>query len=281
MIEVVKAGLYDTIQDLGRNFYQQYGIPYSGVMDRTSAKIANGLLGNETDAAVLEFTLMAPKLKFHESTSICISGAECHAAVNGKSIKNNQVVNIKQGDLLSFSRCAKGFRGYVAVKGGFLTQKIMGSRSQYKGITETHRLVKGDKLQIVSKSEYYESGAEISRLRLDHFDSGFIEVMLGREFDYLPVEIQYQLFEQVFTVSSFSNRMAYQCDESIANSLKPIITSLILPGTVQLTPSGQLMILMQDCQVTGGYPRILQLSEDSIDKLSQKRIGSKFQFKRI
>ena len=84
MIEVVKAGLYDTIQDLGRNFYQQYGIPYSGVMDRTSAKIANGLLGNETDAAVLEFTLMAPKLKFHESTSICISGAECHAAVNGK-----------------------------------------------------------------------------------------------------------------------------------------------------------------------------------------------------
>ena len=73
--------------------------------------------------------------------------------------------------------------------------------------------------------------------------------------------------------------MAYQLENLIANKLDQIITSLVLPGTVQLTPSGRLIILMRDCQTTGGYPRILQLSESSINLLSQKKVGDKIKFK--
>ena len=75
--------------------------------------------------------------------------------------------------------------------------------------------------------------------------------------------------------------MAYQLEEPIKNNLKPIITSLVLPGTVQLTPAGNLIILMRDCQTTGGYPRVLQLTEHAINILSQKYVGKKVQFKLI
>jgi len=75
--------------------------------------------------------------------------------------------------------------------------------------------------------------------------------------------------------------MAYQLKETLDNSLEPIITSLVLPGTVQLTPSGKLIVLMRDCQTTGGYPRVLQLKESSINILSQKFTNAKVKFKLI
>ena len=73
--------------------------------------------------------------------------------------------------------------------------------------------------------------------------------------------------------------MAYELEEPLDNTMEPIITSLVMPGTVQLTPSGKLIILMRDCQTTGGYPRILQLSDDSIDRLSQKYMGHNINFR--
>lgn len=73
--------------------------------------------------------------------------------------------------------------------------------------------------------------------------------------------------------------MAYQLEETIENDLEPIITSSVLPGTVQLTPSGKLIILMRDCQTTGGYPRILQLQENGINSLAQKIMGQSLYIK--
>ena len=84
-----------------------------------------------------------------------------------------------------------------------------------------------------------------------------------------------------FIISEDNNRVGYRLKESLENNLKPILTSSVLPGTVQLTPSGKLIVLMRDCQVTGGYPRILQLSNESIDKLAQKITGDMIRFKII
>ena len=75
--------------------------------------------------------------------------------------------------------------------------------------------------------------------------------------------------------------MAYQLEKEINNQLEPIITSHVLPGTVQLTPSGKLIILMRDAQTTGGYPRILQLAETAINILSQKYTSNKLRFNLI
>jgi allophanate hydrolase subunit 2 len=86
------------------------------------------------------------------------------------------------------------------------------------------------------------------------------------------------LFENTFSISKDISRMGYRLNELIVNDVPTLLTSSVLPGTVQLTPSGTLIILMRDCQVTGGYPRILQLSEKAIDILSQKTTKQKFNF---
>ena len=116
------------------------------------------------------------------------------------------------------------------------------------------------------------------KLILIIFGLNDIEVLKGPEFELLTKKQQKQLLSNKFTISKDNNRMAYQLVEILANNIKPIITSLVLPGTVQLTPSGKLIVLMRDCQTTGGYPRVLQLKEYSIDVLSQKLAGKNIHF---
>ena len=108
MVEVLKAGFYDSIQDLGRVGYQQYGVPYSGVMDVFSVLKANNLLGNDINDAVMEITMTGPILKFHCNTAICITGADLSPSLNGKSVKINNVIQIVKGDILSFGKLNYG-----------------------------------------------------------------------------------------------------------------------------------------------------------------------------
>ncbi len=278
MIKVLDSGFYSTIQDLGRMDYQAYGVPYSGVMDVYSAKLANALLNNEMDAAVMEITMTGPKLLFNTVTSICITGADLSPKLNDKTVKQNYLIPVKDGDVLTFGKLNYGFRAYIAVLGGFQTENVMQSRSMYQGITKSFRLNKEDTMSITTPVFPICDTHAGLKVNTAHFISTIIEVYKGPEFDALSAVQQTQLFKQHFTVSKDNSRMAYQLNEAFNNNLKAIITSLVMPGTVQLTPSGKLIILMKDCQSTGGYPRILQLKDTSIGILSQKFIGSKFQF---
>lgn len=278
MVEVLKSGLLDTVQDIGRNGFQQFGVPISGVMDHVSAERANRILGNHRDAAVIECTASGPKLLFHQDTVICISGAFMSPKLNGYSLENDKAISIANGDVLSFGTLIYGFRAYIAVYGGFQTEIVMKSRSMYANITSQSRLLKGDCIPILDKEEAAFSSFSSLKLKNDHFDSILLSVYKGPEFNGLSVEQQRLLRHQEFTVSRDSNRMAYQLNERVENELESIITSLVLPGTVQLTPAGKLLILMRDAQTTGGYPRVFQLSESSINCLSQKAIGAKVKF---
>ena len=114
----------------------------------------------------------------------------------------------------------------------------------------------------------------------DIFNDSEISVYQGPEFNFLSKKQQEEVFKTVFTVG-LNNRMAYQLQETIQNECPSIITSAVLPGTVQLTPSGKLIVLMKDCQTTGGYPRILQLDQKSIIKLAQKHTRDHIQFKKL
>jgi biotin-dependent carboxylase-like uncharacterized protein len=281
MIEILKTGMYDSIQDFGRMGYQEFGVPMSGVMDRYSATLANSILGNPSHTAVLESTIVGPHLKFNHETAICISGADMNAKLNDLELRTNAVYRVKQGDVLKLGKCNYGCRGYLAVLGGFQTEEQIGSLSMYKGITANYRLVKGDVLPILKTSNY--AGNSFSSIKIDknHFEDYELEVFNGPEFEKLDDNQQQKLFNTAFSISKDSNRMAYQFNEPLENSLQPIITSLVLPGTIQLTPSGQLIVLMRDCQTTGGYPRVLQLTENAINRLSQRVFGSKITFKRF
>ena len=277
MIEVLKSGFYTTVQDLGRFGYRDKGVPVSGVMDEYSARKANNMLSNNENAALLEMTMLGVSLLFTKATYVAVAGATVKVLLNDELISTNQPIKIKEGDILEFGRLENGLRSYLAIKGGFQVDEVLGSASSYSVITKINKFKKGIKLD-------YKEASELDFKSIDYTQNNTIgiseiEVYKGPEFSILSDSQLSKLFGQNFSVSKDHNRMAYQLSELIEGANTTIITSATLPGTVQLTPKGKLIVLMKDGQTTGGYARILQLSNKAIGILSQKQTGDSLCFK--
>jgi len=279
MIKVLSSGFYNTIQDIGRFGYGDIGVPVSGAMDMYSAKLANHILRNKETDAVLEITLSKCKLLFDKQCIVCIAGANLSPKINDKDLPLNSVKVVNKGDVLTLDKPIYGVRSYLAVKGGFQTNVVLNSRSFYRGITDEYILKKDDVLP--TKSIKTEMSNPLSSVKIDkgHFRAITLEAYRGPEYELLNKEQRAKLSETLFTISKDNSRMGYRLEELIANTFESMLTSAVLPGTVQLTPSGKLIVLMRDCQVTGGYPRILQLTDDAINKLAQKTTNHTFTFK--
>jgi len=275
MIKIIKPGLYSTIQDKGRVVMQSYGIPYSGTMDSFSSDLANKILNNSVNSAVLEITMVGPVLEFVYETVICITGANLSPLLNNKIIKMNNPIFIKSNDILSFGVLKSGLRSYIAVLGGFKSEKVFGSRSMFKNLTRAVKLAKNDVLNF-NKDIIFKS-SKINLNKTSNIDNKIV-VYKGPEYDTLNSSQKDFISSKKFRISNNYNRMAIQLTDLLSNTLEPIITSMVMPGTVQLTPAGNLIILMKDCQTTGGYPRILQVEEKSINSLAQLKKDSELWF---
>lgn len=278
-IDVLAPGLLTSIQDRGRFGFKKFGVPVSGAMDQQSSALANHLLNNDAYAAVMEITLTGPQLVFNSDALIVVTGADLSPSVNGGACPMSRLVQLSAGDILSFGAAKKGVRAYIGVKGGFQTEIVMNSFSFYSGITSQPLIKKGDRLSIHTSrsSDQFKS---VVKEDPTLFDSPDLLCSPGPEFVLLKQEDQKNIFGLEFTVSSDNNRMGYRFngDKLSYPDSYSMLTSSVLPGTVQLTPSGQLIALMRDCQTTGGYPRILQLSETAINRLAQKRTQDRVQF---
>ncbi|MGP1993629.1 biotin-dependent carboxyltransferase family protein [Zobellia laminariae] len=277
MLKVLKSGLFTSVQDIGRYGYLNKGVPVAGYMDGFSAKKVNQLLDNDIRAAVLEITMTGPTLIFEEETYISMGGALLSVTLNNEPINNYEVIKVKKGDILSYGKLEKGFRNYLAVKGGFKAPLVLGSRSFFSSVTKKNHLADGSELEYDACSLFEP---KISKIIVDSFlDEKELKVTKGPEFESLSDKQLEMLFGKKFSISNENNRMAYKLEEKIEGLKTSMITSATLPGTVQLTPSGKLIILMKDGQTTGGYPRILQLSDRAISVLAQKKYGDEVQFK--
>lgn len=277
-IEVLQPGLYSTIQDSGRFGFRKFGVPGSGALDSYAATMANLLLQNHPDDAVLEITQMGPKLKFSSAVRIVVTGADLSPKVNNIPIENSKVHFLGNGDILSFGERKLGARCYLGVAGGFKTQIILQSRSWYKGITPNFRLEKGMELEYDTSPQIPTVTTSAVKIKSSYLNLNNLDVSPGPEFHKLPENIKKQLFTVEFHVSRNNNRMGVQLEEKIENDMEPIITGPVVPGTVQFTPAGRLIILMRDCQTTGGYPRILQLNDFALNVLAQKVEGDAVRF---
>lgn len=277
-VEVLHPGLFSSIQDEGRFGFMKYGVPVSGPMDNYAAKMANLLVKNPENSAVMEITQMGPKLRFSDTGLIAVTGANLSPMINGEAVENNQLIVIQAGDVLQFGKRIFGCRAYLSIKGGFHTEEVLKSRSWYQDITSFARLEKGMKLAypvsavdgILETHATVRSGSYISTSALEAFP--------GPEFDRLSTSEKEKLENFRFSPGNNNDRMGIQLSEPFPNKLKAILTGPVLPGTVQLTPSGKVIVLMKDCQTTGGYPRILQLSQKGLNTLAQKVAGESIYF---
>jgi len=279
MLRVIKPGFFTSVQDKGRFGYRDKGVPVSGAMDNLAIEKANGLLENQEDDAVLEITMTGPTIEFEENTYLVLSGAPMSATLNNQPIVNYKIYKVLAGDILSYGRLENGFRSYLAIKNGFTTKKILNSRSFSKAITKATHLIEGGSIPYEKCSSFEP---KVSELKIDpYFDETVLEVAKGPEFDMLEDPQLGKIFGSDFSVAKENNRMAYQLNEKIEGHKKSMLTSATLPGTVQFTPAGRLIILMKDGQTTGGYPRILQLTDRAISILAQKKAGDRLSFKLI
>jgi biotin-dependent carboxylase-like uncharacterized protein len=276
VIAILHPGIYCSIQDQGRFGHTKIGVPQAGYADAYAAKMANALLKNHEKDALIEITFGQGKFKFTSDTYICLTGADFSPKLNGKLIKMQSVFFIKKDSVLSFGKRVYGARVYLSVQGGIQTKTVYGSRSFFDGIAQ-QKLGKGAMLPILPIQKYADNNFSRVRVSEKHFTTIYLPCLKGPEFFKLNQEQQRKLFTP-FSISDDNNRVGYRIKESLENNLCSILTSAVLPGTVQLTPSGKCIILMQDCQVSGGYPRILQLSEIAIARVSQKITGDKIQF---
>lgn len=276
MIKVLHPGIYNSIQDLGRYGFAKMGVPQAGAMDAYAASRANILLNQDSSKAVVEITYGQGRFEFTSNTFMALTGGDFSPKINGQSIKMNQINAVKAGDTLSFAERKYGARVYLAVQGGIQSDEVLNSRSFCKGITQ-ERLLKGDLIKMDALGFNSEMTNSKIAFNKEHFLVPELECAPGPEFEQLSGVQKVQLLQE-FSISEDNNRVGYRLNETIENDLKPILTSAVLPGTVQLTPSGKLIILMRDCQVTGGYPRVLQLSDYAISRLSQKVAGDAVRF---
>lgn len=276
-IEVLQPGLFSSIQDQGRFGFRKYGVPVSGPMDGEAATMANLILQNDKKDGLLEITLQGPKMKFSGATQIVICGAQLSPVLDGVELQNNRRHNVEHGQVLSFGRRTAGCRAYLGVKGGFNSEKILGSLSWCPGITKYTRLEKGMRLLYPETGIKHSENYSAVRFQ-EEKTSDELLAFPGPEYDLLSTSEKNKLQKSPFSIGKDSNRMGIQMEESFRNELKPIITGPVLPGSVQLTPSGRLIVLMRDCQTTGGYPRVLQLSDAGINRLAQRIPGEKIRF---
>ena len=274
MIKVISKGLYTTIQDKGRFGYRNIGVPSSGYMDSESAETANLIINNPKDNPLIEATLIGPTLEFKKSAVICITGGEFSPTLNDIKISSYSAIEVKKGDILKINNSSIGSRCYISIQGTIISHTILGSKSFYHQITNSNIIEDGDIFLFKKNIRTLEQKYTHKKFELNKT----INVFRGPEFKCLSKESIKTLFNEEFSIG-INNRMAYNLLEKIQDGVNSIISSGVIPGTVQLTPSGNIIILHRDSQTTGGYPRILQLNEKSLNDLAQLRTGDNIRFK--
>lgn len=301
-ITVIKPGLLVTLQDNGRYGYGQYGISPAGAMDSFAYCIANRLVGNEDEQAVLEITWSGFAMEFHHSLWIAITGGDLTPTIDGQRVPMWRPVLVKAGSCLSFQQPVTGCRAYLAVSGGFDVPILMQSYSTYLragiGGFEGRALKKGDVLSVRPSRiplnpprRFLHEYDGFSAVRWSVSASGYaysnpekeIRVLKGRQFDDFDEPSQHALFRECFTITPQSDRMGYRLAGprlQVSHSIEYISEAAAL-GTVQVPADGQPIILMADRQTLGGYPKIAQIASVDMSMLAQLPAGGKIRFKEV
>lgn len=276
-----KAGLLTTVQDLGRNGYQQFGVPVGGAMDKQSAKSANWLVGNPENGPLLEITFMGPQISFDGDCQIAITGANISPMLDGVAIEMYKTITVVSGSVLRFGRLVSGCRAYMAIGGTWTLDAWLDSYSAaaFDGKDVTPSSVIDQYSTLVVEERQPITTREI--LEVPRYGNRVnVRLFRGPEFsEFTPAETE-QFIRREYQLTPQSNRMGYRLTPSLdeMKEREEMISSGIIPGTIQITNGGQPIILMADAQTTGGYPRIANVVSDDMDLLAQLKPGDVLTF---
>jgi len=304
-VRVVGAGLFSTVQDLGRPTHQREGIPAGGAMDRVALRVANLLVGNDASLAAIEATLIGPTLTFEQSALIALGGADLEASIDGTALPPWKPAAVAPGATLRFGKPRLGCRAYLAVAGGIDVPPVFGSRGTYVrasfGGLEGRALRAGDCLRIgepsglsariASSLHADDDGAPMRAarwsagldLRPPYASDVVVRVTAGAHTDALSAESRAKFHSTTFRVSASSDRMGYRLEgHTLALRQRvELLSEGVAFGTIQLPPDGAPIVLMADRQTTGGYPRIGEVASIDLPLVAQLKPGDGLRFRPI
>lgn len=292
-LRIIKAGVLDTVQDMGRYGWQHLGINPGGTMDRLSAQIANILVGNNYNEAVIEMHFPASAFFFEQPSLIAIAGADFSATINGEEIPLMRPILVSKYSILQFHRVVKGARVYLAVHGGLKVDPWLNSYS-----TNLKAEAGGYHGRVLQKEDEiaFRSAPDLSSLLEkkefevlswkaddDWGNSAHDEIwaLPGNEWARLTDSSREKFFNESFLVSTHSDRMGYHLrgNALTTSSDEEVVSTAVSFGTVQLLPDGQLIVLMADHQTTGGYPRVAHVISSHHSRLAQMQPGEHIHFR--
>jgi len=294
-VEVVKPGLLTTLQDAGRPGFAQLGIGCAGAFDAPALRIANALCGNPRNACALEIALLGPTLRSHTATWIAVTGAPIPFRINGADQPMWAPVFVTPGSTVELGAMRSGCRSYLAVRGGFDVTPVLGSRSTdvnaQLGPLAGRPLRAGDVVEMGSGSFFSRNSStrnseNISHWRLDSRPwfpeeaPATLRLLPGSHFDKLTEISCKLLFSETFAVQADSNRVGLRLSGPALEFGEPIemVSEGCVPGILQLPPSGQPIAFGPECPVSGGYPRIGQVTAVDMPRLAQRRPGDALRF---
>lgn len=291
MIEIIQPGIMTTVQDLGRYGYRNIGVATSGAMDISALKIANCLVGNVPGAAALEIALTGIQLRFHADMLVSLTGIDVQAELDGVPFPAWWALKVKAGQTLTTSMQKKGMYSYLAFQGGIDVPMIMGSRStDLKGGFGGHcgRCLKpNDRLSVLSVPGQDEVNSHIGidarklgLLNEEEQEGTLIRIICAAEWQEYPKQMQETFLSSKWKIMPDSSRMGYRLSgpEIKKDTPKELLSHGILPGTVQLPPSGQPIIQLNDANTCGGYPKLGVVIAADMRKLAQTYIGHHIRF---
>jgi biotin-dependent carboxylase-like uncharacterized protein len=280
MLNIIRSGLYTSVQDGGRYGLRQSGVSRCGALDKPALFTANLLVGNDPNAAAIEITLGQFTVQFERDGWFALTGAGCEATLDDKTVWAGWRLAVKAGQMLVLKRPLHGIRSYLAVAGGIDVPKVLGSYSTDLkvgiGGLEGRRLQDGDKLNVFPSTREFDGPQGVKQLP----HGNRIRALPGPEYHEFDAASQENFWRAPWQLSPQSNRMGYrlQGQPLVRTTDRELLSHGLLPGVVQVPHNGQPIVLMNDAQTTGGYPRIACIIEADMYQLAQIPLGQPIHF---
>ncbi len=262
MLELTELAGFASIQGRPRFGRLKFGIPLGGAFDQTSMTQANRIVGNDLDAPILELALSGATFTAHTDVLLGFAGAPVPMFIGTRSPRPNEPVWLRAGESLAFKPPSLGVLTVIAIRGGFADPPLVTTPVRAGALLEPGGQTSGEPVALRAPA--------LSMTNIP------IEMMLGPHSGSFSVA---NLFQQRFAVTPNINRQGLRLQGFPLPGGCEIVSEPCCPGTVQVTPNGQLIVLGPDGPTVGGYPKVGILTREGLDRLAQLRPGERAAFK--